>query len=497
MFSKTFIVAAFAFIAGASAASHTIIVGDKNGDTIYTPPYLDADVGDTLIFEFQQKNHSAVQSSFNDPCTSIGGFNSGFFPVSANQTSNFPTFSVPVKDKNPIWVYCAQNAGLPTSHCGMGMVFAANPGNKFDAFKQKALAIGAALKAQASSTSSAPPTQTSTAAGTRHTIIVGDKNGDTIYTPDQLNANPGDELIFEFQQKNHSAVQSSFDNPCTANNGFNSGFFPVSANQTSNFPTFTVPVKDSNPIWVYCAQNANLPTSHCGMGMVFAANPGLKFDAFRAKALAIGAELKAKAAASSILASATSKPVDIASPTSTSSAPGTTHTVVVGDKNGDTIYTPPFLDANPGDQVLFQFEQKNHSVVQSSFNNPCTNSGGFNSGFFPVSANQTSDFPTFTIEIKDKNPVWAYCAQNAGLPTSHCGMGMVWAANPGNKFDAFKQKALAIGAALKAANSSSATSTATAGEVTVTRTITVEGSTYTQFRTFSPFQSVPTQTPHY
>ena len=57
-------------------------------------------------------------------------------------------------------------------------------------------------------------------------------------------ANPGDELIFQFEQKNHTATQSSFDNPCTFNGGFNSGFHPVSANQTDNFPTFTVPVKD-------------------------------------------------------------------------------------------------------------------------------------------------------------------------------------------------------------------------------------------------------------
>lgn len=40
MFSKTSAVTALAFVAGAFAASHTIIVGDKNGDTIYTPPYL-------------------------------------------------------------------------------------------------------------------------------------------------------------------------------------------------------------------------------------------------------------------------------------------------------------------------------------------------------------------------------------------------------------------------------------------------------------------------
>lgn len=60
----------------------------------------------------------------------------------------------------PIWVFCDQFSGLPTSHCGAGMVHAINCGpdgsaNSFSGFKQAALAVGAQLKAQASA--SAPP----------------------------------------------------------------------------------------------------------------------------------------------------------------------------------------------------------------------------------------------------------------------------------------------------------------------------------------------------
>lgn len=44
MFSKTSAVAALACVAGALAwnnpVTHTIVVGDANGDTIYTPPFL-------------------------------------------------------------------------------------------------------------------------------------------------------------------------------------------------------------------------------------------------------------------------------------------------------------------------------------------------------------------------------------------------------------------------------------------------------------------------
>ena len=89
---------------------------------------------------------------------------------------------------NPLWFYCMQNAGLPTSHCGAGMVYGANTAGKFPAFKQKALDIGAQLRAAASSTATSAMTTATThstsAPPVRHTITVGDLNGDTIYTPD-------------------------------------------------------------------------------------------------------------------------------------------------------------------------------------------------------------------------------------------------------------------------------------------------------------------------
>lgn len=57
---------------------------------------------------------------------------------------------------------------------------------------------------------------------------------------------------------------------------------PVGDNATE-FPTFTVSVNDTKPVWVYCAQ-----ANHCTSGMVFAVNAattGNTFDAFRAKAM--------------------------------------------------------------------------------------------------------------------------------------------------------------------------------------------------------------------
>lgn len=63
--------------------------------------------------------------------------------------------------------------------------------------------------------------------------------------------------------------------------------------------------------------------------------------------------------------------------------------------------------ATVGDQIVFHFKQKNHTVTQSSLQAPCSaKEGGFNSGFQPVPANQTDMFPTYTITVNDTQPIW-------------------------------------------------------------------------------------------
>lgn len=47
-------------------------------------------------------------------------------------------------------------------------------------------------------------------------------------------------------------------------------------------------------------------------------------------------------------------------------------------------YSPEAITANVGDMVLFQFMQKNHTVTQSTFDDPCKKmEGGMDSGFMP------------------------------------------------------------------------------------------------------------------
>lgn len=100
MFASTFL--AFGLLAAPFAAAqtmmHTVVVGGSAGNLTFTPEAIvricvsvasyflineflfsqSAAVGDQVMFEFQQKNHTATQSSFAAPCShKDGGFSSG------------------------------------------------------------------------------------------------------------------------------------------------------------------------------------------------------------------------------------------------------------------------------------------------------------------------------------------------------------------------------------------------------------------------------------
>lgn len=276
----------------------------------YSPEFVNANPGDIVRFFFKQKNHTATQSTFEDPCVRTqDGFDSGFVPVPDVQTSDFPVAELTVIDTSPVWVYCRQ-----ANHCQQGMLFAVNPGNKFAAFQAAATGgtpqasstpsptiSGSVITVTATVTVSGQPITTTygsypgssaptTAVSTDHKIIVGGP-GRLTYDPSNITAQPGDTITFEFHQKNHTATASSFAAPCrplsvtspTGEIGFDSGFIAV-ADNAMTFPTYTVRVNDTKPVWVYCRQG-----NHCGQGMVFSANAvesGLNtFAAFKARAM--------------------------------------------------------------------------------------------------------------------------------------------------------------------------------------------------------------------
>ncbi|KAF2750041.1 Cupredoxin [Sporormia fimetaria CBS 119925] len=125
-------------------------------------------------------------------------------------------------------------------------------------------------------------------------------------------------------------------------------------------------------------------------------------------------------------------------PAHASSAPaaGTvkTHVVQVGGPNGTLLFYPENLVAQPGDLVQFQFNPKNHSVVQSTFDQPCVpiqnimpnKTDAFYSGFMPTNASSVAagNKLTYTIRVMDTKPIWYYCSQGP-----HCQNGMVGAIN--------------------------------------------------------------------
>ncbi|TWU78840.1 hypothetical protein ED733_007484 [Metarhizium rileyi] len=107
------------------------------------------------------------------------------------------------------------------------------------------------------------------------------------------------------------------------------------------------------------------------------------------------------------------------------------HRVAVGmnpDKNETALkFFPEKITAQPGEMVQFQFWTGNHTVTQSSFDDPCapvsrTNSSapGIFSSFQPTAASASMGMiPVFTVMINDTKPIWVYCSQGP-----HCQKGM-------------------------------------------------------------------------
>jgi len=101
-------------------------------------------------------------------------------------------------------------------------------------------------------------------------VIVG-MNGTLTFNPPAVTVPNGGTVQFIFMSKNHSVYQSSFADPCTPiAKGFQAPFFPIASDVTDNFPTITLKVTQTAPLWFYCPQTN--PVNHCHMGMVGSIN---------------------------------------------------------------------------------------------------------------------------------------------------------------------------------------------------------------------------------
>jgi plastocyanin len=106
--------------------------------------------------------------------------------------------------------------------------------------------------------------------------------------------------------------------------------------------------------------------------------------------------------------------------------------VSVASTNNTLKFFPEKITAAVGSMVQFQFRGGNHTVTQSTFDQPCVpinqvNSSivGIFSGYQPVAASASMGMvPVFTVMINNTNPVWLYCSQGR-----HCQNGMVMVIN--------------------------------------------------------------------
>ncbi|KAK0107106.1 hypothetical protein ONS95_003813 [Cadophora gregata] len=117
-------------------------------------------------------------------------------------------------------------------------------------------------------TTTMPPPAGAPAPMATHLVTVGGAGG-LVFSPDQIKANIGDMVIFEFHSQNHTATQSAFTTPCDPlAGGMDTGFMPNPNNTISPAPQVAMQVTVDTPLWFYCRQ-----ANHCGKGMTFSINP--------------------------------------------------------------------------------------------------------------------------------------------------------------------------------------------------------------------------------
>ena len=109
------------------------------------------------------------------------------------------------------------------------------------------------------------PSNTVTRTGTTHSVVAG-FNG-LNFEPNNVVAEIGDVIQWEFLAANHSVAQSDFANPCQPLDD-GTGFFPgfeFAVDEGESELVFQTVVESKSPIWYYCPQTKG---NHCQKGMV-------------------------------------------------------------------------------------------------------------------------------------------------------------------------------------------------------------------------------------
>ncbi|KAI0789905.1 hypothetical protein C8Q75DRAFT_763129 [Abortiporus biennis] len=179
----TFYFLSLLYLANAFTFTVTVGIDETNGHQGigFDPSAITPAVGDTIAFTYQlpsyikspaSTQHSATQSTFDDPCTPMaGGFDTGVQSTGSANDNTGSTFELLVNDTQPLWFFSSVG-----DDCKSGMVLAVNPPTSGDqtaaAFKAKAEASSgspATTSPAASSpatSGSSTPTTTGTGTGT-------------------------------------------------------------------------------------------------------------------------------------------------------------------------------------------------------------------------------------------------------------------------------------------------------------------------------------------
>lgn len=98
-------------------------------------------------------------------------------------------------------------------------------------------------------------------------------------------------------------------------------------------------------------------------------------------------------------------PAATANPAAAAPAAATTHQVTVGGAQG-LIYSPSEVKAAIGDMVVFTFMAANHTVTQSTFDQPCVAmAGGMDSGFQANPDNTVNPPPQVAMQVMVDTPL--------------------------------------------------------------------------------------------
>ncbi|CAE6421718.1 unnamed protein product [Rhizoctonia solani] len=157
----------------------------------FDPSSVRPQPGDKIVFEFRAGSHSAIESTFTDPCIpKAGGYSSGVITVPDGtlvDAKGLPTTEYIVKDTNPVWFF-DQAGGL----CTKGAVFSINPELTHEG--QNAGQFRANAEASDPTTASVAPTSSSassTASGASTGTSVGSASSPTTTTNASTNSATG------------------------------------------------------------------------------------------------------------------------------------------------------------------------------------------------------------------------------------------------------------------------------------------------------------------